>query len=187
MERRRRIQLPTFQRGTVNEAKDWLAEYKSVGQHLQYTEQEQLEKLSVRLKGMALSWYSYLLSEAKKSWEAFEQSFRDYFAGGANTVEEALNEFKSMRQGNKKMVVFGQELREVARRAEIYSDKMLIGYLKAVTNPEMTRAIIYRGPTTYSEAVKICIEVEADLLRNMADTTAYSPAYISIMVTLMQQ
>ncbi|KAG0730676.1 hypothetical protein G6F23_016059 [Rhizopus arrhizus] len=60
--------------------------------------------------------------------------------------------------------MFGQKLREVARRAGIHNDKVLIGYLKQSVNPEMKRAIIYRGPTTYAAAVNICIEVETDLL-----------------------
>ncbi|KAG1037867.1 hypothetical protein G6F43_012771 [Rhizopus delemar] len=177
MEHRRRIQTPSFAKGSVSEAKDWLAEYKSVCQHLQYSEQEKLDELEVRLKGMALTWYSYLLPESKKTWNQFEQAFRDYFAGGTNTVEAAMNELKQLRQGNKKMMVFGQELWEEARRAEIYSDRMLIGYLKAAVNPEMTRAIIYRGPSSYAEAVNICIEVETDLLRNLAEKTSYNPPY----------
>ncbi|KAI8378263.1 hypothetical protein EDC96DRAFT_494103 [Choanephora cucurbitarum] len=187
LERRRRIQTPSFAKGNIGEAKDWLAEYKSVCQHLQYTEQERLDELSVRLKGMALTWYNYLLPESKKSWDVFEQAFRDYFAGGANTVEAAMNELKQLRQGNKKMVVFGQELREVARRAEIHADRMLIGYLKSAVNPEMTRAIIYRGPTTYTEAVNICIEVENDLIRNLGDKTSYTPAYANTPVTPPQE
>lgn len=97
MERRRRIQTPSFAKGSVSEAKDWLAEYKSVCQHLQYSEQEELDELEVRLKGMALTWYSYLLPESKKTWNQFEQAFRDYFAGGANTVEAAMNELKQLR------------------------------------------------------------------------------------------
>ena len=92
-------------------------------------------------------------------------------------MESALNELKLMRQGNKKMIVFGQELREVARRAEIYSDRMLIGYLKAAVNPEMTRAIIYRGPQTYVQALNICVEIETELLNNLADRTFYTSAY----------
>ncbi|OBZ81291.1 hypothetical protein A0J61_10660, partial [Choanephora cucurbitarum] len=181
LERRRQIQTSSFAKGNISDAKDWLAEYKSVYQHLQYTEQERLDELNVRLKGMALTWYNYLLTESKKTWDAFEQAFRDYFAGGANTVEAAMNELKQLKQGNKKMVVFGQELREVARRAEIYANRMLIGYLKSAVNPEMTRAIIYRGPTTYTEAVNICIEVETDLIRNLSEKTSYTPAYATTL------
>ena len=66
-ERRRRIQPPTFSNGTVAEAKDWLAEYKSVCRHLHYSEQEQLDELAVKLKGNALSWYSYLLPNSRET------------------------------------------------------------------------------------------------------------------------
>ncbi|KAG0804169.1 hypothetical protein G6F29_012631 [Rhizopus arrhizus] len=51
--------------------------------------------------------------------------------------------------------MFGQKLREVDRRAGIHNDKVLIGYLKQSVNPEMKRAIIYRGPTMYAAAVSI--------------------------------
>ncbi|KAG1320309.1 hypothetical protein G6F62_011390 [Rhizopus arrhizus] len=176
-ERRRRVRIPTFANGSVQEAKDWLAEYKSVCCHLHFSEQEQLDDLQVRFKGPALSWYMYLLPEIKRDWTKLEKAFVKYFAGGEDTVEAALNELKHIKQGKTRMVVFAQQFREVARRAEIYSERQLIGYFKTAVNPEMTRAIIYRGPTTYSEAVNICIEVESDLLIQAENKTTYSPRY----------
>ncbi|KAI9356464.1 hypothetical protein BD770DRAFT_107984 [Pilaira anomala] len=97
-----------------------------------------------------------------------EKAFMNYFAGGETTVESALNELKHLKQGKMRMVQFGKVLREIARKAEIYSERMLISYLKAAVNMEMTRAIVYRGPETYADAVNICVEVETDLCnRNM--------------------
>ncbi|KAG0932504.1 hypothetical protein G6F64_011519 [Rhizopus arrhizus] len=181
-ERRRRVHIPTFSNGSIQEAKDWLAEYKSICYHLRFTEREQLDDLQVRFKGTALSWYTYLLPTTKSRWSSLEQSFVEYFAGGENTVEAALNELRQLKQGPTRMVVFGQQLREVARRAGIHSDKMLIGYLKTAVNPEMTKAIIYRGPSTYGQAVNICIEVETDLL-HLADTkVSYTPGYVNLNV-----
>ncbi|KAG0738062.1 hypothetical protein G6F16_010624 [Rhizopus arrhizus] len=176
-ERRRRVRVPTFANGSVQKAKDWLAEYKSVCYYLHFSEQEQLDDLQVRFKGPALSWYMYLLPEIKRDWTKLEKAFIKYFAGGENTVEAALNELKHIKQGKTRMVVFAQQFREVARRAEMYSERQLIGYFKTAVNPEMTRAIIYRGPTTYSEAVNICIEVESDLLIQAENKTTYSPRY----------
>ncbi|KAI8334554.1 hypothetical protein BD560DRAFT_440654 [Blakeslea trispora] len=131
--------------------------------------------------------FAETLVETQKSGDVFEQAFRDYFAGGANTVEAAMNELKQLKQGNKKMVVFGQELREVARRADIHADRMLIGYLKSAVNSEMTPAIIYRGHTTYTKDVNICIEVENDLIRNLAKKTSYTPAYANVPVAPPQE
>ncbi|KAG0777687.1 hypothetical protein G6F21_013266 [Rhizopus arrhizus] len=42
-----------------------------------------------------------------------------------------------------------------------------------------TRAIIYRGPTTYAAAVNICIEVETDLLQLDMSKVSISPSYSS--------
>ncbi|KAG1455474.1 hypothetical protein G6F57_015291 [Rhizopus arrhizus] len=121
-------------------------------------------------------------SGSRSRWSSLEQSFVEYFAGGENTVEAALNELRQLKQGPTRMVVFGQQLREVARRAGIHSDKMLIGYLKTAVNSEMTKAIIYRGPSTYGQAVNICIEVETDLL-HLADTkVSYTPGYVNLNV-----
>ncbi|KAG1319271.1 hypothetical protein G6F62_011925 [Rhizopus arrhizus] len=163
-ERRKRIHPPVFGGGSIQAAKDWIIEYKSVAEHLKFTQQERLDDMAVRFKSVALTWYSYLLPEVKNDWDSLERAFLEYFAGGENTLETALNELRNMRQGKTQMSMFGQKLREVARRAGIHNDKVLIGYLKQSVNPEMKRAIIYRGPTTYAAAVNICIEVETDLL-----------------------
>ena len=109
-ERRRRVHIPTFSNGSIQEAKDWLAEYKSICYHLRFTEREQLDDLQVRFKGTALSWYTYLLPTTKSRWSSLEQSFVEYFAGGENTVEAALNELRQLKQGPTRMVVFGQQL-----------------------------------------------------------------------------
>ncbi|KAG1135838.1 hypothetical protein G6F37_012483 [Rhizopus arrhizus] len=36
-ERRKRVHIPTFSNGSIQEAKDWLAEYKSICHHLRFT------------------------------------------------------------------------------------------------------------------------------------------------------
>ena len=64
-ERRRRVHIPTFSNGSIQEAKDWLAEYKSICHHLRFTEREQLDDLQVRFKGTALSWYTY---SCRQNW-----------------------------------------------------------------------------------------------------------------------
>ncbi|KAG1447223.1 hypothetical protein G6F56_009327 [Rhizopus delemar] len=56
---------------------------------------------------------------------------------------------------------------------------MLIGHLKNAVNPDMAKAIIYRGPSTYDEAVGICIEIEAELQKLDATKTVYSPGYMN--------
>ncbi|KAI9347919.1 hypothetical protein BD770DRAFT_349687, partial [Pilaira anomala] len=106
----------------------------------------------------------------------------NYFAGGESNVDAALKELNDLKQGKMRMVQFGQVLREVARKAEVYSDRKLISYLKTAVNPEMKRAIIYRGPTTYSAAVDICIEVETDLAETQMDTSTktLNPTYAPV-------
>ncbi|KAG1391606.1 hypothetical protein G6F60_012482 [Rhizopus arrhizus] len=154
-ERRKRIHPPVFGGGSIQAAKDWIIEYKSVAEHLNFTQQERLDDMTVRFKNVALTWYSYLLPEVKNDWDSLERAFLEYFAGGENTLETALNELRNMRQGETQMSMFGQKLREVDRRAGIHNDKVLIGYLKQSVNPEMKRAIIYGGPTMYAAAVSI--------------------------------
>ncbi|KAI9326187.1 hypothetical protein BD770DRAFT_303864, partial [Pilaira anomala] len=129
--------------------------------------------------GEALSWYTYLSPEVKKDWVKLEKAFSDYFAGGTSTVETELEELKWMKQGKLRMIQFSQKFRETARKANIGNDAMLISYLKAAVNPEMRRAIVYRGPSTYAHAVDICIEVENDILQNKSDNTVkvYTPSY----------
>ncbi|KAI9327332.1 hypothetical protein BD770DRAFT_449895, partial [Pilaira anomala] len=173
-ERRKRVQVPSFAQGSPRKARDWLIEYKNVCHHIRFSEKERLDDLQIRFKGQALSWYTYLPSVTKRDWQALEKAFLDYFGGGESIVESALKELKELKQGKMRMVQFGQVLREVARKAEIFPERMLISYLKAAVNPEMTRAIIYRGPTTYNAAVNICIEVETDLLAMQMDTTTKS-------------
>ncbi|KAI9329892.1 hypothetical protein BD770DRAFT_51200 [Pilaira anomala] len=173
-ERRKRVQVPSFAQGSPRQARDWLIEYKNVCHHIRFSEKEWLDDLQIRFKGQALSWYTYLPSVTKRDWQALEKAFLDYFGGGKSTVESGLKELKELKQVKMRMEQFGQVLREVARKAEIFSERMLISYLKAVVNPEMTRAIIYRGSTTYNSAVNIFIEVETDLLAMQMDTTTKS-------------
>lgn len=173
-ERRRRVQLPAFTFGDIQKAREWLMEYNSLTHHIRFSEKEKLADLEVRLKGDALSWFTYLPEEDKKTWKGFERVFQDYFGGGASTVEMALRELKNLQQGSMRMVQFGQKFREVARKAEVHSEVMLVSYLKAAVNPEMRKAIVYRGPKTYVQAVDICIEVETDFLTDQIDPTVKS-------------
>lgn len=188
-ERRRRVRVPNFTAGSTIQARDWLVEYKSICQYVQYSEKETLDDLQIRFKGPALSWYNYLPISTKRNWKLMEKAFMNYFAGGETTVESALNELKHLKQGKMRMVQFGQVLREVARKAEIYSERMLISYLKAAVNMEMTRAIIYRGPETYADAVNICVEVETDLCNGNMDATmkTYNPVYTTTPMDIAEE
>ncbi|KAG0813757.1 hypothetical protein G6F18_013274 [Rhizopus arrhizus] len=84
-ERRKRIHPPVFGGGSIQAAKDWIIEYKSVAEHLKFTQQERLDDMAVRFKSVALTWYSYLLPEVKNDWDSLERAFLEYFAGGENT------------------------------------------------------------------------------------------------------
>ncbi|KAI8391537.1 uncharacterized protein BYT42DRAFT_610753 [Radiomyces spectabilis] len=61
--RRRRVRAPVFGRGSIQVAKDWLIEYKSVTDHLKFTERERLDDMEVRFKSVTLTWYNCLLPE----------------------------------------------------------------------------------------------------------------------------
>ncbi|OBZ81077.1 hypothetical protein A0J61_10875 [Choanephora cucurbitarum] len=99
-ERRCRVQLPSFHSGDMNQARVWLMEYNSLTHHIRFTEKEKLADLEVRFKGDALAWFMYLPEMGKKSWKEFEKVFQDYFGGGASTADMALNELKTLKQGN---------------------------------------------------------------------------------------
>ncbi|OBZ80551.1 hypothetical protein A0J61_11399, partial [Choanephora cucurbitarum] len=145
-ERRRRVRLPAFTLSDMQKAREWLMKYNSLTHHICFSETEKLADLEVRLKGDALSSFIYLPEEDKRTWKRLERAQCEWYS---------LN----------------RSYREVARKAEVHLEVMLISYLKAVVNPEMRKAIVYRGPKTYTQAVDICVEVKTDFLTDQYHPT----------------
>ncbi|OBZ91876.1 hypothetical protein A0J61_00079 [Choanephora cucurbitarum] len=101
----------------------------------------------------------------------------EFFAGSENSIGIAWHQLEQLKQEILAQTGLCAYFQELAEKAGIESDGLLIAYLKAAIDPVLRRVLIYRSPTTFTEAVSVCIEVEPDLA-NLSQAQILSPTTI---------
>ncbi|KAG1239029.1 hypothetical protein G6F35_000323 [Rhizopus arrhizus] len=172
-ERRRRIRIPTFEKGSAESAQKWIYRYESISTYLGFNEQEMVEELCAVLEGQALNWFNSLRMETKKNWIDVKTQFLHQYGGGANPALAALDELKNLRQGKMAIGEFAPKLMDLLYRAQVYTPAIQLDYFKEKIRPELKTAVIFGRATDLDTGIEIATEVEREFSRRGPPTYGY--------------
>jgi hypothetical protein len=164
--RRRRTQIPLFEKGTISDAQKWLNSYESLCKNfLHYSDDELVEELYAVLRGQANNWFTSLNSETKKSWTAVKTQFLHQFGGGSKPALSAIMELKKLQQGNMPISDFITTFKDLIYRSQIFAPDVQLDYFKEQVRPELCEAIILGRAKDLDAAMDIATEVEREWKR----------------------
>lgn len=162
----RPVVLPDTFNGEAN-WDQWIFHFESVAEVNEWTAEQKMKWLKVRLTGRAQAAFQHLSAEARGNYERATKSLRERFE-----PESRRNRYEAEFQTRRKNITeawadFAEDLRTLADKAypelqeEARERLALNAYLTQLDQPQVAFAVKQKGPKSLDAAVSATLEMES--------------------------
>eukprot|EP00253_Pinus_taeda_P015998 PITA_15998 len=167
-----KVKFPEFWGSTDGQsAVAWLENMAMCFTLINYTSNMKAKMGIFQLKGSALLWWKTLLTQlgmdrSEVTWELFEEKFRERYLS-EEFLERHLNEFNSLKQGNRSLPEYEACFMELLRYApHLNTEKLKVNKFLYGLNVNIQTKVRIFMPRTLHEAVQRAIIVEEKIMSN---------------------